>query len=68
VILAHDAARKEEEERTGTRLAIMTVKCFARNVAGIRAYERRGFVKKSEFLEEEVQEQTAVLEWNGLVD
>jgi hypothetical protein len=46
----------------------MTVKCFARNVAGIRAYERRGFVKKSEFLEEEVQEQTAVLEWNGLVD
>lgn len=43
---------------------VMFVKCFAANIAGLRAYERRGFVRKKEYLEEDVQEQMTVLEWD----
>jgi hypothetical protein len=44
---------------------IMGVRCFSTNVAGVRAYQRRGFVVKSEYIEDHVNEKTSWMEWNG---
>jgi GNAT superfamily N-acetyltransferase len=44
---------------------VMFVKCFTANIAGLRAYKRHGFVRKKEYLEEDVKEQMTVLEWDA---
>lgn len=44
-------------------VAVMGVFCFSKNQPGLRAYERRGFVKASTKIEEDVGEEVTWLEW-----
>jgi hypothetical protein len=43
----------------------MGVYCFRLNAAGLRAYERRGFMMRSEVLEPQVKEMAAWMEWDA---
>jgi hypothetical protein len=43
----------------------MGVMCFALNPAGVRAYERRGFIVRSEKIEPDLNEKAFWMEWNG---
>ncbi|KAH7100708.1 hypothetical protein BKA62DRAFT_705422, partial [Auriculariales sp. MPI-PUGE-AT-0066] len=49
------------------RPAKVLVKCFASNVAGVRAYTRAGFVPVFEETEPDIQETMQILEWTDAI-